>query len=233
MARAWAVIIGVVGVFVLTAGAAWTVGDPDEVAIGTSASGPGVSVRPLTGTLANPGTAAPVTTQRSSRAAGSPSDPSGPQRGPDGPPVTAAVEPSGAAPVPPEIARALTDVNDGGIRFAFDSDALDAEATRRLDELAELLVGHGELAVRVVGHTDSVGPAEVNQALSLRRAQAVAEHLIGAGVDAADVAVEGRGESEPIRDETTEAGRAANRRSEVHPDDAAVVAPPTAGGDRG
>ena len=67
----------------------------------------------------------------------------------------------------------------------------------------------------VVGHTDSVGTAEYNQQLSLRRAQAAAAYLEAQGVPAARVRTEGRGEAEPVAVNTTDAGRSQNRRVEV------------------
>jgi outer membrane protein OmpA-like peptidoglycan-associated protein len=66
-----------------------------------------------------------------------------------------------------------------------------------------------------VGHTDSVGTAQYNQSLSERRARSVGNYLILKGVPSARVEVTGRGESEPVQSNDTDAGRAANRRVEV------------------
>ncbi len=67
----------------------------------------------------------------------------------------------------------------------------------------------------VVGHTDSTGSNEYNQGLSERRADAARNFLVGAGLDPDRVTAVGRGEEEPIADNSTDAGRQANRRVEV------------------
>ena len=77
--------------------------------------------------------------------------------------------------------------------------------------LSALKVGN----VQVIGHTDSQGEADANQALSLRRADAVKAGLVGAGLAAGRVGAQGQGEAEPIADNTTAAGRARNRRVEI------------------
>lgn len=68
--------------------------------------------------------------------------------------------------------------------------------------------------VLVVGHTDSTGPAELNQKLSEQRARAVGEILAAAGVAKSDIYYQGAGASRPIASNTTEQGRADNRRVE-------------------
>jgi outer membrane protein OmpA-like peptidoglycan-associated protein len=68
----------------------------------------------------------------------------------------------------------------------------------------------------VIGHTDSQGSDAYNQALSERRASSVAEYLISQGLAPSKVTSQGRGESEPIADNETDAGRAQNRRVELH-----------------
>ena len=74
----------------------------------------------------------------------------------------------------------------------------------------------------VIGHTDSTGAEEYNAGLSQRRAQAVAQSMIVAGMDSSRIRVEGRGESQPIDSNDTEEGRAQNRRVVivVSPEDA-------------
>ena len=78
-----------------------------------------------------------------------------------------------------------------------------------------LQAGGGEAKVKVEGHTDNQGDASANQALSQRRAQAVADVLVSAGVSASRVEVEGLGQSRPLGDNDSAAGRARNRRVEV------------------
>ena len=71
----------------------------------------------------------------------------------------------------------------GTVNFAFDSDVLDAEAQKKIAEIAERLKATSSYKPTVVvGHTDAVGSSAYNQGLGLRRAQAVANALIAAGV---------------------------------------------------
>lgn len=104
---------------------------------------------------------------------------------------------------------------DSGLLFDFDSDKLRPEARTNLDNLAANLSSFGDSKLLLVGHTDSVGVASYNQALSERRALAVGNYLTGKGVPSARVSVTGRGETEPIQPNATEEGRRANRRVEV------------------
>ncbi len=98
--------------------------------------------------------------------------------------------------------------------FDFDSAKLKPEMKQALRDLAEKIKaspGHEKLTI--IGYTDSTGPAEYNQKLSKRRAEAAAEYLRSLGID--DITTEGRGESDPIADNSTREGRAKNRRIEV------------------
>jgi outer membrane protein OmpA-like peptidoglycan-associated protein len=74
--------------------------------------------------------------------------------------------------------------------------------------------------VKITGYTDNVGSAEQNAALSLQRAEAVRDHLVSLGADPQKYAVNGAAAASPIGDNSTEEGRAQNRRVEV-----AVVGP--------
>ncbi|GAB3343692.1 OmpA family protein [Marilutibacter aestuarii] len=78
-----------------------------------------------------------------------------------------------------------------------------------------LQAGGGKTRIQVEGHTDDQGDPAANQALSQRRAQAVADALVAAGVSASRVQVEGLGQSRPLVDNGTAEGRARNRRVEV------------------
>lgn len=101
-----------------------------------------------------------------------------------------------------------------GVYFEFDSAKLTAESTAKLDDALKILMRHGDLEVEVAGHTDSIGSEAYNRGLSQRRAQAVADYLIGKGANAANITVKGYGESQPVADNATDAGRADNRRVE-------------------
>ena len=103
------------------------------------------------------------------------------------------------------------------LRFDFDSTAIhDADkeklAAARDFIRAEVPEGcHRTETVHVIGHTDSTGPAAYNDGLSLRRAQAVIDYLRSIGTTIAMEAI-GKGESEPVADNSTKEGRAQNRR---------------------
>jgi outer membrane protein OmpA-like peptidoglycan-associated protein len=84
-----------------------------------------------------------------------------------------------------------------------------------LDKLAGVLRKYDRSFATVVGHTDSIGSEAYNQALSLRRAEAVVDALVARGVPAGRLSAAGRGESEPRADNATEAGRQLNRRVEI------------------
>ena len=84
-----------------------------------------------------------------------------------------------------------------------------------LDRIANTLNEYPASTVTVVGHTDSVGGIQPNQELSARRAAAVADYLVQRGVQRSRMVVQGRGEAEPIADNSTDAGRAQNRRVEM------------------
>ena len=76
------------------------------------------------------------------------------------------------------------------------------------------IVRQQNVKLDIVGHTDSTGTEAYNQALSVRRAQAVRAYLIAAGIDAARLTASGKGESSPIASNDTRDGRAKNRRVE-------------------
>jgi outer membrane protein OmpA-like peptidoglycan-associated protein len=86
-----------------------------------------------------------------------------------------------------------------------------------LEELVGVLTDHPELtAVRVEGHTDDSGASTTNLRLSQARVDEVARVLIAFGIDTERVVAEGFGEARPLANNNTVAGRAANRRVEIH-----------------
>ena len=89
------------------------------------------------------------------------------------------------------------------------------QAVSTLSEIGRTLKKYNQTLVDVLGHTDSTGSEAVNRTLSERRAQAVAAQLRSRGVAAARIATRGYGASEPIADNSTEVGRATNRRVEI------------------
>lgn len=104
---------------------------------------------------------------------------------------------------------------DSGILFDFDSSNLRAEARANLADLAASLNEYEGTRVLVVGHTDSRGTDDYNQGLSERRANAAKTYLMQQGIAADRVDAVGRGESEPLATNDTDAGRQENRRVEV------------------
>lgn len=104
---------------------------------------------------------------------------------------------------------------DSGLLFDFDSDRIKPEAAKNLQELASSLNKFGNSNLMIVGHTDSQGEDAYNMALSVRRANAASAYLQSQGVPASRISTAGRGESEPVASNDTDAGRQQNRRVEV------------------
>lgn len=103
---------------------------------------------------------------------------------------------------------------DRHINFETDSDVILTESNELLDNIADTIQHHPEItALRVVGHTDAVGGPVHNQDLSDRRAAAVVGALEARGVSIALESV-GKGETEPLCQDDTEACHAQNRRVE-------------------
>jgi outer membrane protein OmpA-like peptidoglycan-associated protein len=92
---------------------------------------------------------------------------------------------------------------------------LRAAAREKLAKLAGIVLGHPGLRLAAEGHTDSTGTPEFNQKLSVKRAEAVAEYLSGQGVPRDSLSAAGFGETKPIAENNTSAGRQQNRRVEL------------------
>ena len=105
------------------------------------------------------------------------------------------------------------------VLFGVNESDLKPENAAIIDRLAKILLGVGIGGTLVEGHTDSTGSPEYNQALSLRRAQAVKAAMVTAGMAEAAVRVIGLGETDPIESNATDEGRTQNRRVVV------IVAP--------
>ncbi|MFC0397757.1 OmpA family protein [Paraburkholderia rhizosphaerae] len=85
-----------------------------------------------------------------------------------------------------------------------------------LAQVAQTLNENPEVIAQVVGHTDSTGQPAYNQTLSVNRAESVTSYLASQGVAAQRLSASGMGANQPIADNNTEAGRAANRRVEIY-----------------
>ncbi len=101
--------------------------------------------------------------------------------------------------------------------FEFGKSDLKPEGKEKIKEYREQAKDEFSRAdkVTITGYTDNVGEASYNSTLSLQRAEAVRDYLISLGADAAKFQVSGAGEAMPIADNSTEEGRAKNRRVEV------------------
>jgi len=99
--------------------------------------------------------------------------------------------------------------------FAPGQAALRPEARANLARVVAFVQGAANAPIRIEGHTDSRGSANLNQALSQRRAEAVRAALIEDGVDGARLSAVGMGEDQPVADNASEQGRSRNRRVDV------------------
>ena len=101
------------------------------------------------------------------------------------------------------------------LKFEFDKADLRPEDRELLSRIAGIILTSHDYTISVNGHTDDVGSDAYNQALSERRAQAVRDYLVKAGLPAQILTVQGHGKSLPLVRGTSEAARAKNRRVEL------------------
>ncbi|WP_454773473.1 OmpA family protein [Janthinobacterium tructae] len=118
-----------------------------------------------------------------------------------------------AAPAPTPVAEKVSFASEA--LFDFDQSTLKPQGKAALDQLLGQLTGMDLEVIVTVGHTDAVGSDAYNQKLSQRRAEAVKAYLVTQGVETNRVYTEGKGETQPVADNTTAAGRAKNRRVTV------------------
>ena len=104
---------------------------------------------------------------------------------------------------------------ESGILFGFDSTTIQPQGREDLRTLAANLDKYPDTDLLIVGHTDDVGADTYNQSLSERRARAAADFLASQGVDRSRLRTSGRGELEPLAENTSESGRQENRRVEI------------------
>jgi outer membrane protein OmpA-like peptidoglycan-associated protein len=102
-----------------------------------------------------------------------------------------------------------------GLLFDFDKSAVKPDAATNLDNLAKSLDKYPNTQLLIVGYTDATGTADYNMTLSKERADAAAAYLVSQGVNPTRIQATGRGETEPLANNDTEAGRHTNRRVEV------------------
>jgi outer membrane protein OmpA-like peptidoglycan-associated protein len=104
---------------------------------------------------------------------------------------------------------------DSGILFDTNSATLRAASLGEIDKMAAVLQKYPDTNVLVEGHTDASGSDAINQPLSERRAQAVANEAITKGVASSRITTQGYGSTQPIADNSTMEGKQANRRVEI------------------
>jgi OOP family OmpA-OmpF porin len=102
-----------------------------------------------------------------------------------------------------------------GIHFETGKASIVPDSESVLGEIVKMLQQNPDVKLSVEGHTDNVGAAAGNQTLSEKRAQAVVSWLTTHGVQAARLSAKGWGQSKPVADNTTDDGRAKNRRVEL------------------
>ena len=105
-------------------------------------------------------------------------------------------------------------LSENMVNFAFNSAELTSSAKTNLDKLATVLINNPDTNINIYGHTDNKGTAQVNQKISENRANSVKNYLISKGIASSRMITMGRGFSEPIASNDTDAGRAQNRRVE-------------------
>ena len=102
-----------------------------------------------------------------------------------------------------------------GITFPINSYEIQPQFRNTLDQVAQTLVAYPNTLIDIYGHTDPSGGDAINIPLSRNRAESVANYLAARGVNRARMATQGFGSSQPIADNSTEAGRQQNRRVEL------------------
>ncbi|MHA6246844.1 OmpA family protein [Pontibacter sp. CAU 1760] len=104
---------------------------------------------------------------------------------------------------------------DSGILFPVNSAQLQPAAKTEIAQLAETLKKYPDTNILIEGHTDNTGSREINQPLSERRAQSVADYAASMGVARTRMTTKGYAADQPVADNTTETGRRQNRRVEI------------------
>jgi len=113
-----------------------------------------------------------------------------------------------------ESARGLI-VNMSDVLFDFGKYTLKSDAQVKLAKVSGILLTYPNLKLQVEGYTDNVGSDEYNQKLSQERADAVQAFLVTQGVQPDNISAQGYGKAQPVADNSTNAGRAQNRRVEL------------------
>ena len=118
---------------------------------------------------------------------------------------------------------AVTQTSDNQLKLNIPSDisfdtgqyAIKSNLRPILDQFAQGLSNQPNTEIRIIGHTDTTGSDAVNNPLSVNRADSARDYLVGRGVDSRRIQINGRGSREPIADNSSDSGRARNRRIEI------------------
>ena len=116
--------------------------------------------------------------------------------------------------------KLLDELNKNGfiaLYINFDTGKWDLKADGKatVAEIVKMLKGAPQLQIAIEGHTDNVGQAPANKALSEKRAQSVMAAVVAGGIDAKRLSAAGFGQERPVADNRAEEGRAKNRRVEL------------------
>jgi outer membrane protein OmpA-like peptidoglycan-associated protein len=120
-----------------------------------------------------------------------------------------------------ETARGLI-VNMSDVLFDFNKYTLKPEAREKLAKVSGILLAYPDLKLQVEGYTDNIGSDQYNQKLSEQRADGVRDYLVVQSVSDANVTATGYGKNNPVADNSTNGGRAQNRRVELVVSGAAI-----------
>jgi outer membrane protein OmpA-like peptidoglycan-associated protein len=131
-----------------------------------------------------------------------------------------------------ETARGLI-VNMSDVLFDFNKYTLKPEAREKLAKVSGILLAYPNLKLQVEGYTDNIGSDAYNQKLSEERADGVRDYLVSQSVPDQNVTAQGYGKSDPIADNSTDKGRAKNRRVELVLSGSAIGIEPSAPGAQG
>jgi len=118
-------------------------------------------------------------------------------------------------PPPPPPAKGTKIAEIPGPNFDFNKATLTPAGKAKVTEAAKVLKDHPTIHVEVAGYTDSIGSDAYNMGLSQRRARTVADELVRNGISASRLTPKGHGESNPVASNSTDEGRARNRRVEL------------------
>ncbi len=100
------------------------------------------------------------------------------------------------------------------VGFETGSDVLTSESASQVDDLISIMNRYPDISIEVEGHTDDIGDADTNKALSQKRAEAIKSYMIGKGIGESRVMAIGYGSSRPIESNDTDEGRQKNRRTQ-------------------